>query len=216
MPPMSCCRASSTSTRLVPSGDEKIASTGCCSVVGEIAILCGTARNATVKASTVVEALRIQQGLLPEGPLVLPAQHGRNHARGGRAARTPRTRGPLPSVPLPAGNLSGERPSFGSGRFLLRASTAISCVLILFRKPFAKAFRYRTFRRCGGKTRSAKQRSTSRRGLDLPRNCGRNKGLVPSPRSRVFHISVIIRSPSARPWFAQRPAQRRRATCDGH
>jgi len=44
-----------------PTGDEKIASTGPSSVVGEIAILCGTARNATVKASTVVEALRIRK-----------------------------------------------------------------------------------------------------------------------------------------------------------
>lgn len=44
-----------------PLGDEKIASTGSCSVVGEIAILCGTTRNATVKASTVVEALRIRK-----------------------------------------------------------------------------------------------------------------------------------------------------------
>lgn len=44
-----------------PAGDEKIASVGCCSVVGEIAILCGTVRNATVKASTTVEALRISK-----------------------------------------------------------------------------------------------------------------------------------------------------------
>lgn len=44
-----------------PSGDEKIDSIGSCSVVGEMAILCGTARKATVKASTFVEALRIRK-----------------------------------------------------------------------------------------------------------------------------------------------------------
>ncbi|MCT7664776.1 cyclic nucleotide-binding domain-containing protein [Shinella kummerowiae] len=44
-----------------PTGEQKIASEGCCSVVGEIAILCGTQRNATVKASTAVEALRISK-----------------------------------------------------------------------------------------------------------------------------------------------------------
>lgn len=44
-----------------PSGADKIASVGSSSVVGEIAILCGTPRNATVKAATAVEVLRIRK-----------------------------------------------------------------------------------------------------------------------------------------------------------
>ena len=44
-----------------PAGDEKIASVGSCSVVGEVAILCGTTRNATCKASTIVETLRVRK-----------------------------------------------------------------------------------------------------------------------------------------------------------